>query len=76
MMARLGGILAPVISSLAEDNFMYIFGALGVGSSLVCFLLSETQGAVMTDTAEQKRRREDLVFPVKFRSRLLTADET
>lgn len=56
-MGRVGGILAPIISSLAKDNFMYIFGGLGVGSGLVCILLTETKGTVMTDTAEQERRK-------------------
>ena len=50
-------MLAPVISRVAKANFMYIFGVLGVGSGLVCFLLSETKDTVMADTVEQERKK-------------------
>ena len=42
--ARVGGILAPLIDGVAEHSFMYIFGALGIGSALCSLLLRETKG--------------------------------
>ena len=52
--ARLGGILAPLVNSLAEKSFMYVFGALGIACALFSFLLKETKGVVMADTPDQE----------------------
>ncbi len=49
--ARIGGITAPYILSVVSSLFMYILGALMIASGLLSFLLRETKGAVMSDTA-------------------------
>ena len=55
--ARVGGILAPLIDGIAEHSFMYVFGALGVVSSLSSFFLHETKGELMADTIDQEAKR-------------------
>lgn len=57
VMARIGGILAPLVSGVAPGSFMYIFGAVGISTALISFLLKETKDVVMTDTAEQERKK-------------------
>ena len=39
MMARVGGIVAPLVPGVVSGNFMYIFGGLGVVSSVLSILL-------------------------------------
>ena len=50
--ARVGGILAPLVSAVTKSSFMYIFGALGITSGVLSFLLRETKGRLMADTAD------------------------
>lgn len=54
MMARVGGMLAPLLDGATKGSFMYIFGGLGLVSSLLSFLLKETKGKVMADTVEEE----------------------
>ena len=61
MMARAGGILAPLIDEVGKKNFMYVFGALGIAGALVSLLVKETKGQVMADTAEEERRKSGLI---------------
>ena len=68
-------VLAPVICSLAEDNFMYIFRRLGVGCALICFLLSETKDSAMKDTAEQEREKGFYLLGMKLRMRKKKRDK-
>ena len=54
--ARLGGISAPLVNSVAKTSFMYIFGALAIGSGLCSLLARETKGQLMADTTEQEMK--------------------
>lgn len=47
-MARVGGLLAPLISSYI-DHFMLVLGILGGVSFFVAFILRETLGRKMED---------------------------
>ena len=55
MIARLGGILAPLIDGTPVGCFMVVFGGLGMASSLLSLLLKETKGQTMVDTSNHQR---------------------
>ena len=43
VMARVGGMLGPLVCSLAKGSFKYIFGSLGLVSGVLSFYLKETK---------------------------------
>ena len=49
MMARIGGLLAPLTLEGALRTLMKIFGGLALMSAFLSFLLSETKGKIMAD---------------------------
>ncbi len=52
--ARVGGILAPLVSQVTGDRyFMLVFGVLGVLSCLGSWALKETKGQKMEDNINQ-----------------------
>ena len=55
-MGRAGSFLAPLLSSVFGNTFMYIFGALGVLSAVCSLLVRETKGQLMADSTEQEMK--------------------
>ena len=57
--ARVGGILAPLVSQVTGDRyFMIVFGILGCLSCFGSFALKETRDAKMEDNLETSFRDE------------------
>ena len=67
LMARLGGILAPLVSSIANGTFMYIFGGLSVGCGMASLLLKETQGLVMSDNVGQQTQKKAEAMQLEYK---------
>ena len=59
VMARVGGMLATLVCSLAKGSFKYIFGSLCLVSGVLSFYLKETKSVVMTDTVEEEDQRSE-----------------
>ena len=61
IIARVGGILAPLVSAATKSGFMYIFGALGITAGILSFLLRETKGKLMADRPDQTQPQNERV---------------
>ena len=56
--ARIGGIVAPVMSGVAGNSLMYILGSLSLASGVSCFFLEEKKGKLMDERWDWASRQQ------------------
>ena len=52
LIARLGGVVAPLLDEFMRSSYMLIFGIVSLVSCGITLLLRETKGAELLDTLE------------------------